>query len=1205
MSPRLKSLELHGYKTFANRTIFEFPGAVTAIVGPNGSGKSNIADALRWVLGEQSYSLLRGKKTEDMIFAGSDQRPRAGMAQATVIFDNSDQWLPIDFGEVAVSRRAYRDGDNEYFLNGQRVRLKDVHELLSQSGLAERTYTIIGQGLVDAALALKAEERRQLFEEAAGIGLHRSRREEALRRLETTRRNLERVEDILAELKPRLNSLERQARRTQEYDQIKADLQLGLHEWYGYYWHRMQAELAQAREISRQQEVGLEKAGTLHAELDQQLNTIRTQILNLRLELNEWHRHSAELHTHRERINRDLAVNDERFKFLEERLQNASNQVTLRAEALAQLEERNKISQEDSNRLALELQETRSQAEASRRTLESRRVERSSIEVELERLQKSLSEQTSNQAGLEARRSERQSQVEGLRKSLEAIEAAIGRLQQAIQVTESRFEEIQSDLRHAEHLKKEKETYIEEILSRQIALEDLHRERENQRNQSQADLTRIQAQVEVIEQAEQTLTGYASGARLLIQAAREARLRGAQAALSGQVQVSETYETAIAAALGDYLDAILFDDDVVLETALVELEGKQARGALIPLASLNNPKGSLTIQPGRDVIGLASDFVEAPEEIRPVIDLLLGQTVLVADRLAARRVIKRFREKDQSSIIKVVTMRGEVFHPSGPVLVAQEGKSSTLSRSRQKREFGADLTEIRSRIDLLSQWISENQKSLQALNQEKSKENAALQNLVKAEEIARRKFQEQSLRLEQARHQIDWQSEQRGLIIERIKQEETQIATFSEHLVELKSIASETQAELRIKRANLANLPLDDLQSEAAHWSMQAVIAEKALEEVQHRMEEQDRALTLAKQALSQMGGQIDEIQKARLNLESEKSGFLQEESKINNQLEDLKVQIEPTEKQLEQLETEQVDLQVREARARQNLNQAEHLHAQAKINLARKQESLDALRRRIEDDFGLVAFEYADDVTGPTPLPLAGMVEQLPRVNQISPEVEETIKRQKAMLRRMGPINPEAKAEYREVKERFDFLSAQVTDLHRAEEDVRQIIAELDSLMQQEFQRTFKLVAEEFRQIFSRLFGGGSARLVLTDPDDLTHTGIDIEARLPGRREQGLSLLSGGERSLTAVSLVFAILRVSPTPFCVLDEVDAMLDEANVGRFRELLKELSLETQFVIITHNRNTVQVADVLYGVTMGRDSSTQTLSLRMDEIDRVIE
>src|SRR5512136_246294 len=252
MPLRLNSLELHGYKTFAAKFDFEFAEGITAIVGPNGSGKSNIADALRWVLGEQSYSLLRAKKTEDMIFSGSEQRPRAGMASATVIFDNSDGWLPIDFSEVAITRRAYRDGENEYLLNGQRVRLKDISELLARSGLAERTYTVIGQGLVDAALALKAEERRRLFEEAAGIGLYRSRREEAFRRLETTKRNLDRVQDILAELLPRLRSLERQARRAQEYDQVRSDLRLLLRDWYGYHWHQSQLELTEALETVRQ-----------------------------------------------------------------------------------------------------------------------------------------------------------------------------------------------------------------------------------------------------------------------------------------------------------------------------------------------------------------------------------------------------------------------------------------------------------------------------------------------------------------------------------------------------------------------------------------------------------------------------------------------------------------------------------------------------------------------------------------------------------------------------------------------------------------------------------------------------------------------------------------------------------------------------------------------------------------------------------------
>ena len=285
--------------------------------------------------------------------------------------------------------------------------------------------------------------------------------------------------------------------------------------------------------------------------------------------------------------------------------------------------------------------------------------------------------------------------------------------------------------------------------------------------------------------------------------------------------------------------------------------------------------------------------------------------------------------------------------------------------------------------------------------------------------------------------------------------------------------------------------------------------------------------------------------------------------------------------------------------------SQAEHRYTQAKIALARRQEALDSLRRRIEDDFGLVAFDYVEKVSGPTPLPLQGMVEALPVLAQIPPELEENIKRQRAQLRRMGPINPEAQTEYEEVKQRFEFLTVQVADLQDAETGVKEVIAELDLLMQREFRKTFDAVAHEFRQIFTRLFGGGSARLLLTDAEDLTNTGIDIEARLPGRREQGLSLLSGGERSLTAVALVFSLLKVSPTPFCVLDEVDAMLDEANVGRFRDLLAELAQTTQFAIITHNRNTVQAADAIYGITMGRDSASQMISLKLDEVSKVVE
>jgi chromosome segregation protein len=351
-----------------------------------------------------------------------------------------------------------------------------------------------------------------------------------------------------------------------------------------------------------------------------------------------------------------------------------------------------------------------------------------------------------------------------------------------------------------------------------------------------------------------------------------------------------------------------------------------------------------------------------------------------------------------------------------------------------------------------------------------------------------------------------------------------------------------------------------------------------------------DNSIANLKDSRTELTDQIDQLKQTNIE--------------IAEKIESTRQLIKPAESALEDDENKLSQFLALESKERVLINQAEQSFTQARIAQIRKQEALDRLRGQIEVDFGLVAFEYRDDVSGPTPLPLEGFVEDLPMLEDLSPELEDSLNRQRALLRRIGPINPEAQIEYQDVSERFEFLSTQVGDLQEASEDVQRVIAELDEIMQREFCSTFEAVAEEFTQIFGRLFGGGSARLILTDPNDLTNTGIDIEARLPGRREQGLSLLSGGERSLTAVALVFSLLRVSPTPFCVLDEVDAMLDEANVGRFRELLRELSETTQFIMITHNRATVQVADIIYGVTMGRDSTSQILSLKVDELEKVI-
>jgi len=1213
--PRLTSLELHGYKTFAARTLFAFADTVTAIVGPNGSGKSNIADSIRWVLGEQSYSLLRGKKTEDMIFSGSEQRPRAGMASATITFDNSDGWLPIDFTEVAITRRAYRDGENEYLLNGQRVRLKDVSELLSQSGLAERTYTIIGQGLVDAALALKAEERRRLFEEAAGIGLHRSRREESLRRLDTTKRNLERVQDILAELQPRLRSLERQAKRAQDYDQVRADLQLALREWYAFHWHQSQKDLAQARDASRAREIDLEKVRGEQEASSAKVSAAREAIQSLRAQLSSWHRQLSKLHSQRESIVRDLAVSDERTKAYHEQIQ------TVQAE-LARLEEDtgynvDRLSQavEEESRRKAELEEARSETEAARKALSARQTERQGAEKNAQTSRQTLSGYTARQAHLQARLSERQAQAARQAASLETIKKSIAAAENEAQEASARLNSAVVELEVAQAQRKAADDALQAHNQRMAGLEAERRQASEARSKLGAILARLQAQLDVLDGAEEALSGYGSGAKYLIQEARQKRLSGVRGALSGQLEVPVELETAVAAALGEYLDAVLFERESGLEGALELLEKEHARMPLSRAAMLSldsvYPGSPSSLQgdgftPG-EIYGIAADLVKTPPELRPAVDLLLGRAWIVCDRQVARRLLALLRSQGDRvpTDLRVITLRGEVFISGGIVLAGQEGKKGSLSRPRQRRELKKSFEDAQKEFQRLDQEARSLEKQVSTLRQESESLTTAQSSTRKEEDRARSAHGQADLGAEKARRQLQFQREQAGRLQEEQLQLSRDLESTRGELKELEARIEAAREEVRKHNTALSALSLEEFQSRVSHWNARLSMVERAAGEALGRKKEQEKVVERANSTHESLVHRMDEYRQGIQELGSSREKLRETEALVSREIGDLHVMIDPTEKELETREGELRRLQEHEDDMRQSLSTAEHFNAQAKINFARRQESLDNLRHRIEDDFGLVAFEYNAEISGQVTLPLEGMVEQLPVVVELNPAVEENIKRQRALLRRMGPINPEARAEYNEVKERYDFLTEQVADLHKAEEDIKEVIAELDILMEREFRRTFDAVAHEFRAIFTRLFNGGSARLVLTDPDDMTDTGIDIEAKLPGRRTQGLSLLSGGERSLTATSLVFALLKVSPTPFCLLDEVDAMLDESNVARFRDLLRELSQNTQFVIVTHNRNTVQAADVIYGVTMGSDSSSQVLSLKLDQVKEIID
>ena len=725
------------------------------------------------------------------------------------------------------------------------------------------------------------------------------------------------------------------------------------------------------------------------------------------------------------------------------------------------------------------------------------------------------------------------------------------------------------------------------------SLEGERRARNEDRAGKLGEHTRVKTQLEVIEQAEQSLAGYAEGARFLLDAARQFKLKRTRGALSALLDVPAELETAISAALGDTLDAILLDADEI-EDALKLLEADEAgRAVLLPIEHLS--REILSKPNDDDCIGVASELVNVSDELQAAARVMLGHTLIARDRPSARRMIRELPMR-----ARVVTLQGEVFRGDGLIIAGKTASSSALSRPRQKREWtealdalGAQIALLNGEVDSLSARMEDAARALSHA------EGESRESRLRLEETQARENQA-GLESEAARRQLEWQKGQQR----QLETESDEAASAKNNLVsalsEIETRSAGAQEEVKALAAQLIETDLAETQSKATYWGTRVAVVERALDDARARKEERSIEAERFDTRRAEISARALDVETSLSELESSKAAFREGESELQKQIEDLRIQIEPSEMVLETAEQDEARLQDSEANAQRMLATAERLAGQAQLEQLRKQEALDNLRQKISDDFGLVMFEYAEEVSGPVPLPLEGMVEELPVVTEVSPDLEAQLTQNRSRVRRLGPVNPEAKQEFDAESERYSFMKTQVDDLRKAEADLRQVMAELDELTKQSFSKTFDLVDKQFRAMFTRLFGGGSARLALTDPDNLVETGIEIEARLPGRREQGLALLSGGERSLTAVALVFALLKVSPTPVCVMDEVDAMLDEANVGRFRDLLQELSKETQFIIITHNRNTVQAADVIYGITMGRDSASQMISLRLDQV-----
>jgi len=1197
--PKLKKLRLQGFKSFAEPLTFVFPTGITAIVGPNGSGKSNIADAIRWVLGEQRMTTLRGSTNEDMIFAGSAERARAGLARVALTFDNSEGWLPLDFAEVTVERRYTRDGHSDYILNDNKVRLMDLRDILDRAGLGRDAYLIIGQGLVDQVLSLRASERLALFEQAAGIAPYRSRREEALTRLEETHRNLERVRDIIGEIEPRLRRLEGQVERAAQHAQLSELLRERLRIWYGYRWGQALDKLEAARQRAlyrnrkaQQQQERLEVA-------ESRIAALRHQIGEARQFLAELHRESSARHAEAETLQRQLAVARERQRALQERQEEErANLAPLRSAFRAEEEELRQL-QEDVRRAATRLAEAEADlqaVEADYRQLEAKRrrlIERQSAararalearhrvadrqsrleqqELRIRQLSERTQEIEDALAQATQQRRVRQGSVEEARRALEKVETELAALTEEEARLQKQEDEVVEELERLRQTWSERRSAYQELTARLAALERLHSEG----------------------------AGLYAGVRAVLQAAERGELQGLPGAFAALIRVPPELDRALETALGSAAQNVVARSWKDARAAIEWLKQHRAgRATFLPLDNLR-PGRALQVPESLGVVGLAADLVAYDDPaLEPAVRLLLGRVVVVQDLDAARMLHRRMRGGFQ-----IVTLEGEILRSGGSLTGGKERErgrgSDLLARERERRRLPAKIHALEQEVAALRQEVDEVQARRQALiearqtlrerrrkgEQRRQQAHRTLEQAVNALEKTIQEARWQRQRLDdvaEERHRLrenrDRLREDLAQIRERLQQAEAQQVEVEQALSALKE--SDVNEAVTERRTGVALL-----RKEHENRRMLLQARRREVKRLAAQIAEQEERIAARIATLEHLDTQVKELGRRYERLRSDADA--------------LAAQIPKLEQRVADLETQQEQEEAQERRIRHLLHDVEQRRSQADLEFSRRQDRVQALRDEIRDVLDIVITELPDSLSVQQPLPLSARSIPFPTVAELPENLEKEIRDLRTQIRRLEPIHPEAKEEYEEVAERHRFFREQSADLETASAHLRQVISELDTMMETAFRTTFKAIATEFVAMFQMLFNGGTAGLsTVVDEDEIV--GVEITARPPGKRTSGLGMLSGGERSLTAVALLFAVLRISPTPFCILDEVDAMLDEANVGRFRSMLRELGKQTQFIVITHNRSTVEVADTIYGVSMGDDGVSQVLSLSLEDL-----
>ena len=1187
---RLRSLDIQGYKTFASKTNFAFSSGITAIVGPNGSGKSNIADAIRWVLGEQSFNTLRGKRTEDMIFAGTDTRARLGMAEVSINLDNLEQWLPIEYSEVTISRRAYRSGENEYFLNGTRTRLRDITDLLSSSGLGPGSYVVIGQGLVDEALSLNPMERRRLFEQAAGITPYQRKRDVAVRKLEETRQNMLRVNDVISEIAPRFSALQRQAQRAEEYMRLSKTLEDLLHRWYGQRWMRLREALSLTEEQAEAREREAAERRRALQDNGAGMRRTRDELERKNGQVGSWRHDLIKRRGAVEALQRELAVASERQRSLGEQLEaNEGERRTLEAQLASHRDRVSRaeglLGDTEAHRASLEQELLGLREEATR--LE---VARQGAEQELEAARSEAFEVASDLASLnnhvtqlEERTKETEEEIQEQRRRIESLRALAHQHEGRMAEQRNELERIRAEFEAAA------KTLEERRESSGITTEMVETKAKELRKMEE-EYHAQKARLDLAERMAQEMTGCRDGIRALRERARETG--GNLELFIDLLQVPSDLERAIEAALAWLLQSVVMDDwnDVLSAIRLLKRAG-QGKMGLLPRNDLR-PGKLVKVPQHSDVVGRASDLVSFDPSFAPVVQVLLGNVIIVRNLQAAWEI----REDLRGTAISV-SLDGDVVRSDGLVIAGSDTPSDgVLAWERQRRQLPAQISALDSAVEGVRAAVEAKRAEVERLEESRRQIQSQMEDL--SVQIRRQEDSIASMERDAAKwtQEAEWRESVAADLQAEIETMDEKRRMLLLRIREQQAEQKRSEEMVAVLQAKLKELMADDVSQRVAE--LQATLAglDRSIDDQNMALKDLVAVQQQLERQVEDKGRRTAKIQEEMLSLKTRSQEIEDQLSAAIDELRALEDKIDPAERGIRDLQKALDAMRDQEEGLRQETQEVEAASGRALLAVERARDDLENLEQRFREDLGETAAE--SDASEQSQVSLRQLAQEMSEVD-ISPGLEEDIRQLRKRCKALGHVNLDAPSEYQDVLSRYTFLTGQLEDLGRAAESLRNVVGELDQIMQERFLSTFEAVAREFSHYFSYLFDGGKAQLRLTDPESPSDTGVEILAQPPGRRQKSLSLLSGGERSLTAVALLLAILKSSPTPFCLLDEVDAMLDETNVGRFVEAIQGLSDITQFIVITHNRGTINAADALFGISMGENGVSQVMSLKLDD------